>query len=63
MMRRLLAIALFAMAPLQAHAFCGFYVGKADASLFNEASQVILARDGGLVGGSEPRKDGVAAGY
>jgi hypothetical protein len=29
-----------------AHAFCGFYVGKADASLFNEASQVILARDG-----------------
>jgi hypothetical protein len=29
-----------------AQAFCGFYVGKADASLFNEASQVILARDG-----------------
>ena len=27
-------------------AFCGFYVGKADAKLFNEASQVILARDG-----------------
>jgi gamma-glutamyltranspeptidase/glutathione hydrolase len=25
--------------------------------------QVILVRDGGLVGGSEPRKDGVAAGY
>jgi hypothetical protein len=30
----------------QAHGFCGFYVGKADAKLFNEASQVILARDG-----------------
>lgn len=27
-----------------AHAFCGFYVGKADASLFNDASQVIMAR-------------------
>ena len=29
-----------------ARAFCGFYAGKADASLFNEPSQVILARDG-----------------
>jgi hypothetical protein len=29
-----------------ASAFCGFYVGKADAKLFNEASQVIMARDG-----------------
>src|ERR1700694_3460063 len=29
-----------------ASAFCGFYVGKADAKLFNEASQVILVRDG-----------------
>ncbi|MEO8038581.1 MAG: DUF2330 domain-containing protein [Betaproteobacteria bacterium] len=29
-----------------AHAFCGFFVGKADAGLFNEASQVILVRDG-----------------
>jgi hypothetical protein len=29
-----------------AHAFCGFFAGKADASLFNEASQVIVARDG-----------------
>jgi hypothetical protein len=32
--------------PLATHAFCGFYVGKADATLFNEASQVIMARDG-----------------
>ncbi|MCL4745913.1 MAG: DUF2330 domain-containing protein [Burkholderiaceae bacterium] len=43
--RTLLAAALLGAAPL-AQAFCGFYVGKADASLFNEASQVIVARDG-----------------
>jgi hypothetical protein len=36
---------LNAAAP-PASAFCGFYVGKADSKLFNEASQVILARDG-----------------
>lgn len=30
--------------PNQAAAFCGFYVAKADASLFNNASQVVLAR-------------------
>lgn len=29
-----------------AHAFCGFYAGKADATLFNEASQVVVVRDG-----------------
>lgn len=27
-------------------AFCGFYVAKADTSLFNRASQVVLVRDG-----------------
>ena len=32
--------------PALSHAFCGFYAGKADASLFNEASQVVLVRDG-----------------
>ncbi len=26
-------------------AFCGFYIGKADTSLYNQASQVIIARD------------------
>jgi hypothetical protein len=46
MLTRVLAIAALLMAPLQAEAFCGFYVGKADSSLFNESSQVILARDG-----------------
>jgi len=41
------AVALFiALASMPAAAFCGFYVGKADAKLFNEASQVILVRDG-----------------
>ncbi len=52
MLKRTLAAAALAAAPLslavapEAYAFCGFYVGKADTSLFNEASQVILARDG-----------------
>src|SRR5256886_8938667 len=43
-----LALALLpvAFASTPASAFCGFYVGKADAKLFNEVSQVILARDG-----------------
>jgi hypothetical protein len=40
----LLASCTAAVPP--AGAFCGFYVGKADSKLFNEASQVILARDG-----------------
>lgn len=42
------AIALVAtclIAP-PAWAFCGFYVAKADTSLYNEASQVAIARDG-----------------
>ena len=30
-------------APHDAHAFCGFYVGKADASLVNHGSQVVMA--------------------
>jgi hypothetical protein len=33
-------------APHEAGAFCGFYVGKADASLYNQASQVVLVRNG-----------------
>ncbi len=35
-----------ALAATPAHAFCGFYVAKADTGLFNEASKVVLARDG-----------------
>ena len=39
-----LAFALSAAAP--AHAFCGFFVGKADGQLFNKSSQVAIVRDG-----------------
>jgi len=34
------------VAASAATAFCGFYVAKADADLYNQASQVILARNG-----------------
>ena len=37
------AIFIFGIKP--ALAFCGFYVAKADSSLYNQASQVIIARD------------------
>ena len=42
----LLTLALGCALPIPARAFCGFYVGKAGAELFNKASQVVLARDG-----------------
>jgi len=49
-MNRSLAIlpaALCALALAEgASAFCGFYVSKADATLFNKASQVVLVREG-----------------
>ena len=32
--------------PAYVDGFCGFYVAKADSSLFNKASQVVLVRDG-----------------
>lgn len=38
-------ISVLGFAPA-AWAFCGFYVAKADAKLYNKASQVIMARDG-----------------
>jgi Na+-translocating ferredoxin:NAD+ oxidoreductase RnfD subunit len=41
-----LSAAGFAAAAPEAAAFCGFYVARADAKLFNQASQVVLARDG-----------------
>jgi hypothetical protein len=40
----LLASTLLLAAP--ASAFCGFYVAKADTKLFNDASKVVLVRDG-----------------
>jgi hypothetical protein len=40
------AAALTILISTTAQAFCGFYVARADTSLFNEASQVVLVRDG-----------------
>jgi len=37
---------IFLAAATHASAFCGFYVAKADAQLFNKTSQVIIARNG-----------------
>lgn len=37
---------LISLSTQEALAFCGFYVAKADSSLYNQASQVIIARDG-----------------
>jgi hypothetical protein len=47
-MRTLIGVAVcasIALAGVDAHAFCGFYVAKADAKLFNKASQVVIVRD------------------
>ncbi len=45
--RKFAALAvLLAMTSSQAMAFCGFYVSKADGTLKNKTSQVILVRDG-----------------
>jgi hypothetical protein len=41
-----MALGLVLGASARADAFCGFYVAKADTSLFNKASQVVLVRDG-----------------
>ncbi len=45
---RLLALLLplWLLTPPEAAAFCGFYVARADASLYNQASRVVIARDG-----------------
>ncbi|MBL8612656.1 MAG: DUF2330 domain-containing protein [Myxococcales bacterium] len=42
----LLATAGLLAAPRAAEAFCGFYVGGADGKLFNDATQVVLMREG-----------------
>ena len=42
----LLSIVAWMCAAQTALAFCGFYVTKADTTLFNRASKVVLARDG-----------------
>src|ERR1700689_5966296 len=49
-MKRWLAVGLVAAATsvgaVDARAFCGFYVSGADARLTNNATQVVLMRDG-----------------
>lgn len=42
----IIAAAMTVSVSSTAQAFCGFYVAKADTSLFNRASQVVLVRDG-----------------
>ena len=42
----LLATVATVIIATTAEAFCGFYVARADTSLFNKASQVVLVRDG-----------------
>ena len=42
----IVAISTLMIHPQPAHAFCGFYVAKADTNLYNKASQVAIARDG-----------------
>ena len=44
MTRLLLFIMVVMVVSTPAQAFCGFYVAKADADLFNDASKVVLAR-------------------
>jgi len=41
-----LALAALTAAPAPARAFCGFYVGGADQKLFNNATMVVLMREG-----------------
>ncbi len=44
MLQRL--VLLLSVIPAAAHAFCGFYVAGGGASLFNDATQVVLLREG-----------------
>jgi hypothetical protein len=48
MLRKLLPVAftLLTVFSTPSAAFCGFYVARADAKLFNKASRVVLVRDG-----------------
>ena len=45
MNRKLVLFAVAVIAPAALHAFCGFYVSKADTKLFNKASKVVLVRE------------------
>lgn len=41
----LLSLSLVLLMPVAGHAFCGFYVSRADATMYNSASQVVVVRD------------------
>jgi len=41
-----LVVAVLALAPATADAFCGFYVAGGDQQMFNDATQVVLMRSG-----------------
>lgn len=45
-MKRILLSLLISGIAFNGFSFCGFYVAKADAKIFNKTSQVILVRDG-----------------
>ena len=45
MSKRTFTLILTFFAAAHAYAFCGFYVAKGDAKLFNRASQVVIVRD------------------
>ncbi|MCB9223754.1 MAG: DUF2330 domain-containing protein [Crocinitomicaceae bacterium] len=45
-LRKVLVALLISSISITGFSFCGFYVAKADAKLFNKTSQVILVRDG-----------------
>ncbi len=44
MLKKSLFALSLALSPALSQAFCGFYVAKADASLYNHASQVVMVR-------------------
>jgi len=46
-LNRAVVAAALLVAATAAQAFCGFFVGKADAGLWNDASKVVMVRDGG----------------
>lgn len=45
-MKQVIAGMLMLLYSASAHAFCGFYVAKADTKIFNHRSQVIMVRNG-----------------
>ena len=48
-MRKAVVLTVTLFAAINAHAFCGFYVAKGDAKIFNKASQVVMVREGDRV--------------